>query len=173
MLSPIDALKAKLRQEDMITNIYGIGQLRQAGYSDMEICNLHFPAKLLWAYNFDCHLLRKQSYPPKDLLTAGFSLRELYQAGYSIHELFSNGVEISKLLQLGISIAKLRCAGIPDEKILTNKDISLMDIKELESEPRKLFNLGFTLAELVQARFTVAELRGAGKQSFTIMQCFI
>lgn len=161
-LSPIESLKVQLRQEDMSKSMYGIGQMRKAGFSDTEICNLNFPARLLWAYNFEVNLLHKQQYPARELLHAGYTVPDLYRSGYTVFELFQSGVEIGQLLDLGLTLQQLRVAGIPDDRLFTSKAVSLSAIKEVECEPQKLFKMGFALSELVQAGFGVAELRGSG-----------
>lgn len=171
-LSPIEALKASLRQEDLANNLYGIGQMRRAGISDYDIANLnqqHGNLRLLWAYDFEVSLLRRLHYSAKDLLSAGYSVAELYRSGYSIYDLYNCGeVEIADLLELGLSLQQLKLAGIPEEKLYTNHAVSLEAIKEIESEPRKLFNMGFNLSDLIQAGFTVTALRGAGFSAMEI-----
>ncbi|RYH31295.1 hypothetical protein EON65_02925 [archaeon] len=161
-LSPIDSLKAQIRHDDLCKNMYGVGALRNASYSDAEIAKLNFPPKILWAYNFECSLLRKVNYPANQLLEAGFPLEDLYRSGYKILELYHNGVTISQLLRLGLTVSQLRQAGITNEELLQSQDIPIAEVKDLENEPKKLFKLGYTLPELVQAGFTVSELRGAG-----------
>lgn len=168
-LSPIDSLKFQIQQEDLLGNLYGVGRLRSAGFTDSEIVKLSFPAKLLWAYSVDVSLLRRQQYPTKDLIQAGYSVGELYRAGYSIGDLYRGGVSVREMIQLGLSLQQLRLGGVPDNVLFTDRSVSIQEIRQVETEPRTLIRLGFDLPALIAAGFSVAELRGAG---FTAMELY-
>jgi len=76
-----DSLKAKIREEDK-KNLYGITQLRLAGFEDSVILDVKFPLKYLWALDFDPIVLRKKGFAVDSLLSAGYTATALYHAGF-------------------------------------------------------------------------------------------
>ena len=80
-MSEKDILKIKLREDDE-KNMYGIAQLRIAGFEDSAILDIKFPTKYLWALDFDPVLLRKKGFKVEKLLSAGYNISTLYQAGF-------------------------------------------------------------------------------------------
>lgn len=80
-MSEKDSLKAKLREDDE-KNLYGITQLRLAGFEDNAILDVKFPLKYLWALDFDPIVLRKKGFTADNLLSAGYTATALYQAGF-------------------------------------------------------------------------------------------
>lgn len=159
-MSPVEAQKAQIRTEEMQQNPYGLGQLRKSGYSDKKLAQLPFDARLFWAYDFDISLLRKQrKFPAVDLIRAGYTVQELFRGGYTVHDLYRGGMDLSSM---EMSAKDLLLAGIPMRDIFEQMMIHPQQIRELESDAKKLLSEGLTLGDLMEAGFNLLELRGAG-----------
>ena len=88
--SPQEIERLRLQQLDS-SKLYGVSQLRIAGYSDSDIVNIKIPLKYLWAFNFDPILLRHNGYSAENLKSVGYSTKELYHAGFPVSNLRLTG----------------------------------------------------------------------------------
>jgi hypothetical protein len=155
-LSPVDSMKKEIREYDLQNNLYGIGHLKNAGYTSKQILaasTTKFDAKYLWAYNFDLSFVRRYSsynYSARELLYGGYKLKELYNSGFTPAELFQTTiVTINDLINIGLTINQLKESGIDEDIILKellhseNKQLIIKEIsnQNMNANSQSLSNL--------------------------------
>lgn len=158
--------------EEDSRNMFGVQNLRQAGYDDMAILSVQppFPLHVLWATDFDAALLRTRGrYSAGKLRRAGYSCAVLYASGYSISELKKCGFTASDLCASGVNIDQLRHADYSDVDIV-QAGYNINTIKQAGYDAGKLFRQKMSVEDLLKAGFSPSELRAAGLNAVQLRQ---
>jgi ribosomal protein L13E len=174
---PLQQLKHEGFPLQQLKTEFNIYELKQAGFTLQELksyftlrhLNVHFTLHEIKDAGFSAKELKKAGFSAKELKDVGFTLEDLIRSQFTYDDLRRNGITINyidsddtnfenmikrldnpqlitdilnenkdvSLLQLELSIIELKKAGITAKKL-----------KEDGADPRELIDAGFTLQEL-------------------------
>jgi ribosomal protein L13E len=149
---------------------YSEQEVRNAGLSLIDIRQSGASAASLKSAGYTASQLKQGGYTVRDLLVAGYSLQDIQSAGYSLQEMKNGGATPRQLKEIGHTLASLKAVGYPARDILQGAKYSREEIlrvftlKEMKDGGCYPFtfpafkSLGFSISQLKQAGFLVAQL---------------
>eukprot|EP00930_Biecheleria_cincta_P002450 TRINITY_DN103463_c0_g1_i1.p1 TRINITY_DN103463_c0_g1~~TRINITY_DN103463_c0_g1_i1.p1 ORF type:complete len:419 (-),score=102.03 TRINITY_DN103463_c0_g1_i1:334-1590(-) len=136
-----------------LSGVYGIADLKDAGFSAMQLLRFWTPRQLRYA-GFSFAQLQDAGLNLQELQHAGFHARE-----FKIADLKHAGFDVAKLREQRFNLGQLKHAGFGAAEL---KDAGVVQLTEVGFRAADLGQAGFGIHELKQHGFNARQLRAAG-----------